>query len=62
MKVYYQNREIGALGKQGNDTYFFTIKTPKMHRTIEYKAKSVKEAEKKAQQYLKNLINGNVRR
>lgn len=61
MKIYYQNREVGALGRMGTNTYIFTIKTHIMHRTIEYKAKNLKDAEKKAQDYLNQLVK-NVRK
>ena len=57
MKIHYQNREVGALGKRGTNTFIFTIKTTKMHRTIEYQAKNLKEAEKKAKRYLEELAN-----
>lgn len=62
MKVYYQNRVIGDIGKYGSNNYIFTIKTDKMHRTIEFKAKNINDAEKKAQKYLNQLINKNVGR
>lgn len=57
MEVSYQGRVVGSIGKMGSNTYIFTIKTKIMHRTIEYKAKNLKEAEKKAKEYLEYLIN-----
>ena len=56
MEVSYNGRVVGAIGRMGTDNYIFTIKTNIMHRTIEYKAKNLKEAEKKAQQYLNQLV------
>ena len=47
MEVSYNGRVVGAIGRIGTNNYIFTIKTNIMHRTIEYKAKNLKEAEKK---------------
>lgn len=57
MEVSYNGRVVGAIGRIGTNNYIFTIKTNIMHRTIEYKAKNLKEAEKKAKEYLEYLIN-----
>ena len=56
MDIQYKGRNVGSLGLVGT-TYVFTIQTKIMHRTIEYKAKNLKEAEKKAKEYLEYLIN-----
>ena len=56
MEVSYQGRVVGSIGKMGSNTYIFTIKTKIMHRTIEYKAKNLREAETKAQKYLTQLV------